>query len=193
MPSAPSPPPMRLTGSSLNIVTILLYAQIRGDVLHNQNLGYALALGMIVITGVSNGAYIWLRGRERTVAAMKQITLRRLDRHRHRRALFPGAADRHLRVLAAHAARRIQFRCLSSRCSPIRASRPSFGYSTLMAVLTIIVSACCWSCRRPIGCSCACRGCGRSSSSSPCCRWSSRPSSSSSAICGSTTAPRCCR
>src|SRR6266702_5449408 len=28
-----------LTGSSLNIVTILLYAQIRGDVLHNENLG----------------------------------------------------------------------------------------------------------------------------------------------------------
>ena len=28
-----------LTGSSLNIVTIVLYAQIRGDVLHNQNLG----------------------------------------------------------------------------------------------------------------------------------------------------------
>ncbi len=52
-----------LTGSSLNIVTILLYAQIRGDVLHNQNLGYALALGMIVITGFSNGAYIWLRSR----------------------------------------------------------------------------------------------------------------------------------
>jgi len=52
-----------LTGSSLNIVTILLYAQIRGDVLHNQNLGYALALGMILITGLSNAAYIWLRGR----------------------------------------------------------------------------------------------------------------------------------
>ncbi|MGH6882702.1 ABC transporter permease [Hypericibacter sp.] len=52
-----------LTGSSLNIVTILLYAQIRGDVLHNQNLGYALALGMILITGFSNAAYIWLRGR----------------------------------------------------------------------------------------------------------------------------------
>ncbi|WP_237151968.1 ABC transporter permease [Oryzibacter oryziterrae] len=50
-----------LTGSSLNIVTILLYAQIRGDVLHNQNLGYAIALGMIVITGLSNLAYIWLR------------------------------------------------------------------------------------------------------------------------------------
>jgi putative spermidine/putrescine transport system permease protein len=52
-----------LTGSSLNIVTILLYAQIRGDVLHNQNLGYALALGMILITGLSNGGYIWLRAR----------------------------------------------------------------------------------------------------------------------------------
>jgi putative spermidine/putrescine transport system permease protein len=52
-----------LTGSSLNIVTILLYAQIRGDVLHDPNLGYALALGMILITGLSNGAYIWLRAR----------------------------------------------------------------------------------------------------------------------------------
>jgi putative spermidine/putrescine transport system permease protein len=52
-----------LTGSSLNIVTILLFAQIRGDVLHDQNLGYALALGMILITGLSNAAYIWLRQR----------------------------------------------------------------------------------------------------------------------------------
>ena len=52
-----------LTGSSLNIVTILLFAQIRGDVLHNPNLGYALALGMILITGLSNAAYIWLRAR----------------------------------------------------------------------------------------------------------------------------------
>ncbi len=52
-----------LTGSSLNIVTILLYAQIRGDVLHDQKLGYALALGMILITGASNIAYIWLRTR----------------------------------------------------------------------------------------------------------------------------------
>jgi putative spermidine/putrescine transport system permease protein len=52
-----------LTGSSLDIVPILLYAQIRGDVLHDQNLGYALALGMIVITGLSNAGYIWLRSR----------------------------------------------------------------------------------------------------------------------------------
>lgn len=52
-----------LTGSLLNLVTIQLYAQIRGDVLHDQNLGYALAFGMILITGLSNGAYIWLRVR----------------------------------------------------------------------------------------------------------------------------------
>ncbi|MBI5029021.1 MAG: ABC transporter permease subunit [Chloroflexi bacterium] len=52
-----------LTGSSLGIITILLYAQIRGDVLHNPNLGYAMAFGMIAITGISNGLYIWLRGR----------------------------------------------------------------------------------------------------------------------------------
>ena len=52
-----------LTGSTFNIVPIQLYAQIRGDVLHNPNLGYALALGMIVITGVSNLIYIWMRMR----------------------------------------------------------------------------------------------------------------------------------
>ena len=69
--SARSPPPTRLTGSSLNIVTIQLYAQIRGDVLHDPNLGYALALGMIVITGLSSGGYIWLAGAEREVAAMR--------------------------------------------------------------------------------------------------------------------------
>jgi len=52
-----------LTGSSLNIVPILLYAQIRGDVLHNPNLGYAMALGMIVITGFANLGYMVLRSR----------------------------------------------------------------------------------------------------------------------------------
>ena len=51
------------TGSSLNIVPIKLYAQIRGDVLFNPNLGYALAFGMIVITGMANMFYIWFRTR----------------------------------------------------------------------------------------------------------------------------------
>ncbi|SMY07148.1 ABC transporter permease [Flavimaricola marinus] len=50
-----------LTGPSLNIAPILLYAQIRGDVLGSPNLGYALAFGMIVITGLANTIYIVLR------------------------------------------------------------------------------------------------------------------------------------
>ncbi len=52
-----------LTGSSLNIVPILLFSQIRGDVLNNPHLGYALAFGMIVITGISNLVYIIMRQR----------------------------------------------------------------------------------------------------------------------------------
>lgn len=52
-----------LTGSSLNLAPILLFAQIRGDVLGNPGLGYALALGMIVITGFANTVYIVLRTR----------------------------------------------------------------------------------------------------------------------------------
>ena len=54
---------MALTGSSLNIAPILLFAQIRGDVLGNPHLGYALAFGMIVVTGIANTIYIWLRAR----------------------------------------------------------------------------------------------------------------------------------
>ncbi|MCF3639326.1 ABC transporter permease subunit [Rhizobium sp. TRM95111] len=52
-----------LTGSSLSIVPILLFAQIRGDVLGDPHLGYALAFGMIVVTGIANAIYIWLRAR----------------------------------------------------------------------------------------------------------------------------------
>jgi putative spermidine/putrescine transport system permease protein len=52
-----------LTGSSLSIVPILLFAQIRGDVLQDPHLGYALAFGMIVVTGIANFIYIVLRAR----------------------------------------------------------------------------------------------------------------------------------
>ncbi|WP_199252718.1 ABC transporter permease [Chachezhania sediminis] len=50
-----------LVGPQLNIVPIKLFAQIRGDVLGNPNLGYALAFGMIVITAAANTVYIVLR------------------------------------------------------------------------------------------------------------------------------------
>jgi putative spermidine/putrescine transport system permease protein len=52
-----------LTGPQLNIVPIKLFAQIRGDVLGNPNLGYALAFGMILITAAANTIYIVLRVR----------------------------------------------------------------------------------------------------------------------------------
>ena len=52
-----------LTGSSLSIVPILLFAQIRGDVLQDPHLGYALAFGMIVVTGLANVIYVTLRAR----------------------------------------------------------------------------------------------------------------------------------
>ena len=52
-----------LAGPQLNIAPILLFSQIRGDVLGSPGLGYALALGMIVITGLANTLYLWLRSR----------------------------------------------------------------------------------------------------------------------------------
>lgn len=50
-----------LTGGQLNLVTILIGAQMRGDVLNNPNLGYALALGMIIIMAFSIILYSWLQ------------------------------------------------------------------------------------------------------------------------------------
>lgn len=52
-----------LTGGSLNLVTVLIGAQVRGDVLHNPGLGYALALGMVVVMALTLIAYTWLRQR----------------------------------------------------------------------------------------------------------------------------------
>ena len=46
---------------TLNIVTVLIGAQISGNVLYNPNLGYALAFGMIVVMAISIGLYTWLQ------------------------------------------------------------------------------------------------------------------------------------
>ncbi len=51
-----------LTGGRLGIITIQIGAQIRGDVLHNPGLGYAMAMGMVVIMAISLAAYSWLQG-----------------------------------------------------------------------------------------------------------------------------------
>ncbi|HEX5836653.1 MAG TPA: ABC transporter permease subunit [Anaerolineales bacterium] len=52
-----------LTGGRLEIVTIQIGAQIRGDVFHNPGLGYALAMGMVIIMAVSLAAYSWLQSK----------------------------------------------------------------------------------------------------------------------------------
>lgn len=50
-----------LTGGTLNLITIMIGQQVAGNVLYNPNLGYALALGMIVVMSVSIGLYTWLQ------------------------------------------------------------------------------------------------------------------------------------
>ena len=54
---------LSLTGGLINLVTILIGSQIKGDVLHNVNLGYALALGMVVVMAISMAGYYALRRR----------------------------------------------------------------------------------------------------------------------------------
>jgi putative spermidine/putrescine transport system permease protein len=50
-----------LTGGQMPIITIQIGAQIRGDVLHNPGLGYAMAMGMVIIMAVSLAGYSWLQ------------------------------------------------------------------------------------------------------------------------------------
>ena len=53
----------QLTSGTLPIVPVIIGAQISGDVLHNPGLGYAMAMGMVIIMGVSIGIYTLLQRR----------------------------------------------------------------------------------------------------------------------------------
>jgi putative spermidine/putrescine transport system permease protein len=53
----------QLTGGTLNLVPIVIGAQIRGDVLHNPGLGFAMAMGMVAIMAMSIGLYSLLQRR----------------------------------------------------------------------------------------------------------------------------------
>jgi len=53
----------QLTGGTLNIVTLLISRQMRGDVLNNIGLGYAVAMGMVAIMAGTILVYIWLQRR----------------------------------------------------------------------------------------------------------------------------------
>jgi putative spermidine/putrescine transport system permease protein len=50
-----------LTGSKVDVVTRVISRQIRGDVLYNPGLSYALALGMVVVLAISITLYVWLQ------------------------------------------------------------------------------------------------------------------------------------
>ncbi|MBF2077616.1 MAG: ABC transporter permease subunit [Synechococcales cyanobacterium T60_A2020_003] len=52
-----------LTGGQINLVSILIGAQISGDALRNPGLGNALALGMVGVMAISIAAYSWLQQR----------------------------------------------------------------------------------------------------------------------------------
>jgi putative spermidine/putrescine transport system permease protein len=53
----------QLTGGTLALVPVVIGAQISGDVLHNPGLGYALAMGMVVIMAISIAIYTLLQRR----------------------------------------------------------------------------------------------------------------------------------
>lgn len=53
----------QLTGGTLQIITLVITSQIRGDVLHNVGLGFAAAMGMVGIMAASIGIYTVLQRR----------------------------------------------------------------------------------------------------------------------------------
>jgi len=52
-----------LTGGFINLITIVIGSQIKGDILYNPGLGYVLAVGMIVVMSVMMSIYYLLRRR----------------------------------------------------------------------------------------------------------------------------------
>lgn len=52
-----------LTGGFINLVTILIGSQIKGDILYNPGLGYALAIGMVIVMSAMMTIYYFLRRR----------------------------------------------------------------------------------------------------------------------------------
>jgi len=53
----------QLTAGQIPLVPLAIGNQISGDVLHNVGLGYAMAMGMVVIMAISIAAYTWLQRR----------------------------------------------------------------------------------------------------------------------------------
>jgi putative spermidine/putrescine transport system permease protein len=54
---------LSLTGGFINLITVVIGSQIKGDVLHNVNLGYAMAFGMVLVMSLTMVIYYFLRRR----------------------------------------------------------------------------------------------------------------------------------
>jgi putative spermidine/putrescine transport system permease protein len=52
-----------LTGGQINLVTIVIGSELRGDVLGNAGVGYALSLGMVVVMALAIIGYTVLQRR----------------------------------------------------------------------------------------------------------------------------------
>jgi putative spermidine/putrescine transport system permease protein len=52
-----------LTGGFINLITIVIGSQIKGDIFYNPGLGYALAIGMVIVMAVMMSIYYSLRRR----------------------------------------------------------------------------------------------------------------------------------
>jgi len=52
-----------LTGGFINLITIVIGSQIKGDIYYNPGLGYALAVGMVIVMAVMMAIYYSLRRR----------------------------------------------------------------------------------------------------------------------------------
>lgn len=52
-----------LTGGFINLITIVIGSQIKGDIYYNPGLGYALAVGMVIVMAVMMSIYYALRRR----------------------------------------------------------------------------------------------------------------------------------
>lgn len=50
-------------GGNLPLITLKIFSQLSGDVTHNVGLGYAMALGMVVVMAITITGYSWLQRR----------------------------------------------------------------------------------------------------------------------------------
>ena len=53
----------QLSGGTIQLATLVITAQMSGDVLFNPGLGYAMAMGMVIIMGICIAAYSVLQRR----------------------------------------------------------------------------------------------------------------------------------